>query len=125
MERQTLSRITTTPINQGNIIQLTPPNAPTWMQMAKRLHNDGHKNFRRVYSIARITAQEVAFPRDNSFFALIDNMELIKNSSFEFNFAIDKIEEIYNEAYSLSIQEDHSPLADVIPFPMSVKGGAK
>jgi len=125
MERQTLSQITPTPINQGNIIQLTPPNAPTWMQMAKRLYNDGHKNFRTVCYIARITAQKVAVPTDDSFFALIDNMASLKKSPFWLNYAIDEIEKVYNEAYFLSNRADSSNQGDVIPFPMSVQGGAK
>lgn len=115
----------TTPINQVNIIKLTLPEPPTWMQMATKLHNDGRKEFRRVCSIARICAQSIVFPDDRSFFALIDRMKIVQKDSPSLNFAIDQIEDVYNEVYSLPEQVDPCALADVIPFPMSVQGGGK
>lgn len=97
-----------------NVIQL--PQTPTWRQQATRLHDEDRKEFHLVCNVARICAQSLSFPRDNSLFALIENMELIKTSSFEFNHAIDEIGKIYNEAYPVP-----DP-ADVIPFPVAQGG---
>ncbi|WP_020585625.1 hypothetical protein [Desulfobacter curvatus] len=121
MKNHALSKHPATPINQANIIPFHQN--PTWQQQAKRLHDDGHEEFSRVCSNVRMTAQFAAFPRDDSFFALIDNMERLKKSPFWLNVAVEKIEEIYNEAYSISERVDPSQLADVVPFPMSVQGG--
>lgn len=115
----------TTPINQGKIVQLNAHKSSTWLQKATRLHNDGHEGFNMVCCAARLGAQNLAFPRENSFFALIDNMKFIEKSSFEFNYAIEEIQKIYNEAYSISERVDPSQLADVIPFPKSKKEAAQ
>lgn len=96
---------------QDNIVQLKDHNSSTW------LHDDGHEDFRMVCFTARICAQDLAFPRDNSFFALINNMEFIEKSSFKLEYATGQIEEIYNKAYSISAKVDPSQLADVIQFP--------
>jgi hypothetical protein len=42
-----------------------------WMRMATKLYNDGREEFSIVCHVARLCAQSLAFPRDNSFFALI------------------------------------------------------
>ncbi|WP_321493955.1 hypothetical protein [uncultured Desulfobacter sp.] len=99
------------------IVQLTSYKQSTWRQQAKRLHDDGHEDFRMVCATARACAQHLAFPRDNSFFALINNMKFIEKSFFELEHATGQIEEIYNKAYSISAKVDPSQLADVIQFP--------
>jgi hypothetical protein len=89
------------------------------MHQAKRLYNDDHENFHMVCFNAKVAAQEVMFPGDDSFSTLINNMAFLEKSPFWLNYAIDKIEKIYNEAYPISNQ------ADIIPFPTFVQGGAQ
>jgi len=105
-----------TPTNQGNIVQFNPHKQPTWMQQAKRLHDDGNENFSEICSMVRWAAQMAAFPNNNSFSAMVKNMEGLKQGTRWFEFASEKIEEIYNESYSIP------DMADVIPFP-SAQGG--
>ena len=105
---------------RDNIIQFPSTEPPTWMQMATRLHDEGREEFRQVCFIAEISAQKVTFPTDRSFFALIDRMKIVQQDSPTLNFAIKQIEEVYNEVYPPSIQEDASCFAEIIPFPMEV-----
>lgn len=107
------------------IIQFAPRKQSTWLQQAKRLHDDGREEFGEVCFIARLGAQNLAFPRNNSFFALIDNMRFIEKSFFEFNYAIEQIEDVYNKAYSISERTGSHQLADVIPFPAQCKEVAR
>ena len=104
---------------RDNIVKFPSPEKPTWRQMATRLHNDGREEFRQVCCIAQISAQNVTFPNDRSFFALIDRMKIVQTDSASLNFAIKQIEKEYNKAYSISNQEDAGPLdlAEVISFP--------
>ena len=112
-------------LEECKVVKLIRPEPLTWMQMAKRLHKDGHKGFGRVCFSARLSAQEIAFPRDETFFALISNMELLKQSPFWLDYTINKIEEIYYEAYPIPTLDKSFHLADIIPFPMSVQKGGK
>ena len=116
MEHPTLSQVTST---STNVIKFTLPEPPTWMQMAKRLHDDGREEFRYVCHIAKICAQDIVMPNDRSFFALVDRMKIVETDSSRLEFAIREITAEYNKAYSISNQEDAGPLdlAEVIPFP--------
>lgn len=86
------------------------------MQNVINLYNNGHEDFRIVCSIARIAAQGVAFPDDNSIFAFKENMAYLERAPFWRDYAIGQIEKVCNGIYFRSSQEDSSHLADVIPF---------
>lgn len=105
----------TASINQDNIVQFTPPKPPTWMQQAKRLHDEGNKKFSGACIIAECEAMFVGVRWGRSLEALFENMETLKKSPQRLLTAIQGIQEAYDEAY-------HHKCV-VIPFP-SVKGGS-
>lgn len=95
-----------------------------WMRMATKLYNDGREEFISVCHIARLCARSLVFPRDDSLFALFENMKFLEKDSSEFNYAVNRIVEKYNEAYSIC-QKGPFILAEVIPFPKKCRKSRK
>ena len=100
---------------KSNLVQF--PKSSKWMEKVVRFYDNGHEDFSLVCSIARSTAQSVAFPRDNSIFALIENMTYLERDPFWRDYAICEIEKVCEGTYFCDPQGDSTHLADIILFP--------